>query len=328
MDCLNNTLFLQKNGLWDPFWTPLLVMPSLSPSAFRSARRTSLPLSPSSHVYSERTFAPLSPAFSSLPWFELEQQGSASRAWCRVARLPHGSYGLALNDFNVLTQKPSNPLCTLKQFDLVVEVDGVPLQGRLCDELNAGGSIVLTVLRPTVSVDQLLRGAAKLGWRKGGSASANPSPNGSRDGSPRDLSCSANPSPSSSPSGGGRGASSALPSPNSEWRDSPRARRGEGTLSAPASRRPPQAPLSSTSRRSAARRPPESPPPGSGVNGFPPYPPSLRTSPQGPRRADHEDSRSEESDTESESFRARQRACLPRTFPAASLSEPDTGHRV
>ena len=145
--------------------------------------RMSAPLSPDS---------PLSPAFSSLPWSELEECGAASRAWCRVERLPHGSYGLALNNCNVLTQKPTNPLCTLKQFDLIVEVNGVPLEGLLCDELNAGdatggskgmskGSIVLTVLRPTVSVDQLLRAAAKLAGRKGIS-SANPSPNGSRRG--------------------------------------------------------------------------------------------------------------------------------------------------
>ena len=139
--------------------------------------RMSAPLSPDS---------PLSPAFSSLPWPELEECGAASRAWCRVERLPHGSFGLALNNCNVLTQKPTNPICTLKQFDLVVEVNGVMLEGRLCDELNAGdranaGSVVLTVLRPTVSVDQLLRAAAKLARQKG-TSSANSSPNGSRSG--------------------------------------------------------------------------------------------------------------------------------------------------
>ncbi len=139
--------------------------------------RMSAPLSPDS---------PLSPAFSSLPWPELEECGAASRAWCRVERLPHGSFGLALNNCNVLTQKPTNPMCTLKQFDLVVEVNGVMLEGRLCDELNAGdranaGSVVLTVLRPTVSVDQLLRAAAKLARQKG-TFSANSSPNGSRSG--------------------------------------------------------------------------------------------------------------------------------------------------
>ena len=139
--------------------------------------RMSAPLSPDS---------PLSPAFSSLPWPELEECGAASRAWCRVERLPHGSFGLALNNCNVVTQKPTNPLCTLKQFDLVVEVNGVTLERRLCDELNAGdcadaGSVVLTVLRPTVSVNQLLRAAAKLARRKG-TSSANSSPNGSRSG--------------------------------------------------------------------------------------------------------------------------------------------------
>ena len=100
--------------------------------------------------------------------------------------MPHGSFGLALNNCNVVTQKPTNPLCTLKQFDLVVEVNGVTLERRLCDELNAGdcadaGSVVLTVLRPTVSVNQLLRAAAKLARRKG-TSSANSSPNGSRSG--------------------------------------------------------------------------------------------------------------------------------------------------
>ena len=143
----------------------------------------SAPLSPDS---------PLSPAFSSLPWPELEECGAASRAWCRVERLPHGSFGLALNNCNVLTQKPTNPMCTLKQFDLVVEVNGVTLEGRLCDELNAGdranaGSVVLTVLRPTVSVDQLLRAAAKLD-RRGGTSSALRSPSrGWRESSPREA---------------------------------------------------------------------------------------------------------------------------------------------
>ena len=159
---------------------PTLVMPGMSP-----------PLSPDS---------PLSPAFSSLPWPELEECGAASRAWCRVERLPDRSFGLELNDCNVVTSKPSNPLCTLKPFDLIVEVNGVPLEGRLCDELKASDdaikgshmsgrqqaeelskSIVLTVLRPTVSIDQLLRAAAKLARRKG-APSANPSPNGSRRG--------------------------------------------------------------------------------------------------------------------------------------------------
>lgn len=118
----------------------------------------SAPLSPDS---------PLSPVFSSLPWAELEECGAASRAWCWVERLPNGSFGLALNAYNVLTQKPVNPRCTLKQFDLVVEVNAEPLKGRLCDELNAGdrvnaSSVVLTVLRPTLSVKQLLRASAKL----------------------------------------------------------------------------------------------------------------------------------------------------------------------
>lgn len=122
----------------------------------------SAPLSPDS---------PLSPVFSSLPWAELEKCGAASRAWCRVERLPHGSFGLALNACNVLTQKPTNPQCTLKQFDLVVEVNAEPLKGRLCDELNEGDhSIVLTVLRPTVSVDQLLRASAKLARKRMGTS--------------------------------------------------------------------------------------------------------------------------------------------------------------
>ena len=130
--------------------------------------RMSAPLSPDS---------PLSPAFSSLPWAELEECGAASRAWCRVERLPHGSFGLALNAYNVLTQKPTNPQCTLKQFDLVVEVNAEPLKGRLCDELNEGdrakaSSVVLTVLRPTVSVDQLLRASAKLARQKGTSSTS------------------------------------------------------------------------------------------------------------------------------------------------------------
>ena len=139
--------------------------------------RMSAPLSPDS---------PLSPAFSSLPWAELEECGAASRAWCRVERLPHGSFGLALNACNVLTQKPTNPLCTLKQFDLVVEVNAEPLKGRLCDELNEGdrakaSSVVLSVLRPTVSVDQLLRASAKLARQKGTSSTSS-SPRGSRSG--------------------------------------------------------------------------------------------------------------------------------------------------
>ena len=169
----------QQNRVLAP---PTLVMPGMSP-----------PLSPDS---------PLSPAFSSLPWPELEECGAASRAWCRVERLPDRSFGLELNDCNVVTSKPSNPLCTLKPFDLIVEVNGVPLEGRLCDELKASDdaikgshmsgrqqaeelskSIVLTVLRPTVSVDQLLRAAAKLARRKGAS-SANSSPNSSRRGLP------------------------------------------------------------------------------------------------------------------------------------------------
>ena len=115
--------------------------------------------------------SPLNPVFSSLPWAELEECGAASRAWCRVERLPHGSFGLALNARNVLTQTPTNPRRTLKQFDLVVEVNAEPLRGRLCDELNEGdrakaSSVVLTVLRHTVSVDHLLRASAKLTRQK------------------------------------------------------------------------------------------------------------------------------------------------------------------
>ena len=174
--------------------------------------RMSAPLSPDS---------PLSPAFSSLPWAELEECGAASRAWCRVERLPHGSFGLALNAYNVLTQKPTNPLCTLKQFDLVVEVNAEPLKGRLCDELNEGdrakaSSVVLTVLRPTVSVDQLLRASAKLARQK----------------------CTS--STSSSPS-------------SSRARDSARE---AGTRSAPSGRRPPRAPSSSTRRELLPLYPP------------------------------------------------------------------------
>ena len=172
----------------------------------------SAPLSPDS---------PLSPAFSSLPWAELEECGAASRAWCRVERLPHGSFGLALNACNVLTQKPTNPQCTLKQFDLVVEVNAEPLKGRLCDELNEGdrakaSSVVLTVLRPTVSVDQLLRASAKLARQKGTSST------------------------SSSPS-------------SSRARDSARE---AGTRSAPSGRRPPRAPSSSTRRELLPLYPP------------------------------------------------------------------------
>ena len=174
--------------------------------------RMSAPLSPDS---------PLSPAFSSLPWAELEECGAASRAWCRVERLPHGSFGLALNACNVLTQKPTNPQCTLKQFDLVVEVNAEPLKGRLCDELNEGdrakaSSVVLTVLRPTVSVDQLLRASAKLARQKGISST------------------------SSSPS-------------SSRARDSARE---AGTRSAPSGRRPPRAPSSSTRRELLPLYPP------------------------------------------------------------------------
>ena len=174
--------------------------------------RMSAPLSPDS---------PLSPAFSSLPWAELEECGAASRAWCRVERLPHGSFGLALNAYNVLTQKPTNPQCTLKQFDLVVEVNAEPLKGRLCDELNEGdrakaSSVVLTVLRPTVSVDQLLRASAKLARQKGISST------------------------SSSPS-------------SSRARDSARE---AGTRSAPSGRRPPRAPSSSTRRELLPLYPP------------------------------------------------------------------------
>ena len=174
--------------------------------------RMSAPLSPDS---------PLSPAFSSLPWAELEECGAASRAWCRVERLPHGSFGLALNACNVLTQKPTNPQCTLKQFDLVVEVNAEPLKGRLCDELNEGdrakaSSVVLTVLRPTVSVDQLLRASAKLARQKGTSST------------------------SSSPS-------------SSRARDSARE---AGTRSAPSGRRPPRAPSSSTRRELLPLYPP------------------------------------------------------------------------
>jgi hypothetical protein len=115
--------------------------------------------------------SPLNPVFFSLPWAELEECGAASRAWCRVERLPHGGFGLALNACNVLTQTPTNPQCTLKQFDLVVEVNAQSLNGRLCEELNEGdrakaSSVVLTVLRPTVSVDHLLRASAKLTRQK------------------------------------------------------------------------------------------------------------------------------------------------------------------
>ena len=124
--------------------------------------RISAPLSPDS---------PLNPEFSSLPWAELEECGAASRAWCRVERLSNGRFGLALNACNVLTQKPTNPRCTLKQFDLIAEVNAEPLRGRLCDELNEGdrasaSSVVLTVLRPTLSVNQLLRASAKLSRQK------------------------------------------------------------------------------------------------------------------------------------------------------------------
>ena len=88
---------------------------------------------------------------------------------------------------NLGAQKPTNPQCTLKQFDLVVEVNAEPLKGRLCDELNEGdrakaSSVVLTVLRPTVSVDQLLRAAAKLARQKGtSSTSSSPSSSRARD---------------------------------------------------------------------------------------------------------------------------------------------------
>ena len=160
-----------------------------STSTSQRASRTTPPLSSSSHVDDHQTFllSPLSPAFSSLPWSELEQQGIALRAWCRVDRLPHGGFGLTLNDCNALTQMPTNPLCTLKPFDTVVEVDGMPLEGRLCDALHGKrSSIVLTVLRPTVSVDQLLRAAAKLD-RRGGTSSALRSPSrGWRESSPRE----------------------------------------------------------------------------------------------------------------------------------------------
>ena len=50
----------------------------------------------------------------------------------------------------------------------------VPLDGRLCHALSgaASGSILLTVLRPTVPVDQLLRASAEVRRQGGGVSSA------------------------------------------------------------------------------------------------------------------------------------------------------------
>jgi len=111
--------------------------------------------------------------FASLPWPKLEQQGLVTRAWCRVDKISFGGYGVDLNDFNMITQI-TNLKCTLKPNDTVIELDEVPLEGRrLCDALAEAtpiGGIVLTVLRPAVSVPRLLRASAKLRRKSGSSA--------------------------------------------------------------------------------------------------------------------------------------------------------------
>jgi len=147
-------------------------MPS-SPTPFRSPSRRggsrnggiSETPSPASglHTYA---LPPLNPTFSSLPWYELEQQGHATRAWCRVDRDAQGGFGLGLNDSNIVTLV-MDPLCTVRPYDTIVAVDGENLEGLLCEELEgAGDSIVLTVLRPTRSLEAMLAAAAKLTRRR------------------------------------------------------------------------------------------------------------------------------------------------------------------
>ena len=159
-------------------------------ASLRSPKRPagSPPLSPSS-VAGQRTFSlpPHAEPFSSLPWSELEEQGQVTRAWCRVDRMSRHGFGIGLNDSNCVTQI-SDPLSTIRPFDTVVAVDGRPLEGLLCEELEGckRDSIVLTVLRPAGSVDQLLRASAKL-TRRRGSAPPSPLPSARRESSPGNL---------------------------------------------------------------------------------------------------------------------------------------------
>jgi hypothetical protein len=86
-------------------------------------------------------------------WAALESSGMMSRLELHVQRGPTGSFGIALNDGNVVTNVGADS--ALERLDVVLEVNGESIVGdRLLSRVPMFGDMELTVLRLKEGVSQ------------------------------------------------------------------------------------------------------------------------------------------------------------------------------